>query len=205
MSKNIQLIAWVVFIAVVGGALFYALTGNSNSQSATTAPASESQETINVEILKYSDYSCPACKQYIPFEERLKEDFGDNITIEYRHYPLSGFRYSELAARVVEAAGEQGKKKEMHDKVFDGQELWTQGNAEEIFETYALELDLDIDQFENDLNSDRIREAVARQKSEGQRRMVQSTPTFFINGQRVQQNPRDYAQFRSLVEMYMNR
>ncbi len=93
----------------------------------------------------------------------------------------------------------------MHDKVFDGQELWTQGNAEEIFETYALELDLDIDQFENDLNSDRIREAVARQKSEGQRRMVQSTPTFFINGQRVQQNPRDYAQFRSLVEMYMNR
>lgn len=205
MSKNIQLIAWVAFIAIVGVALFYAFTGNSDSQPATATATSDSQEARTVEVLKYSDYSCPACKQYIPFQERLKEDFGDNITIEYRHFPLGGFRYSELAARAVEAAGEQGRKKEMHDKVFDGQELWTQGNAEEIFESYAMELDLDMGQFENDLNSDRIREAVARQRSEGQRRMVQSTPTFFINGQRVQQNPRDYDQFRALVEMHMYR
>jgi len=205
MSKNIQLIAWVAFIALVGGVLFYVFSGNNGNQPATATATSDAQEARNVEILKYSDYSCPACKMFIPFQERLKEDFGDNISIEYRHFPLSGFRYSDLAARVVEAAGEQGKKEEMHDKVFDGQELWTQGNAEEIFEIYAMEIDLDMDQFERDLNSDRIRDAVARQRSEGQRRMVQSTPTFFINGQRVQQNPRDYAQFRSLVEMHMYR
>ncbi len=202
MSKNIQVIAWVAFIAIVGGVLFYTLAGEGNTEG--TATQGE-QEPRKVEILKYSDYSCPACKQYIPLQEQLKQDFGDQVTIEYRHFPLSGFQFSDLAARAVEAAGEQGMKKEMHDKVFEGQEVWTRGNAGEIFMTYAEELGLDLDLFENDLNSERIRETVSRQRSEGQRRMVQSTPTFFINGQRLQQNPQSYDQFRSIVEMYMYR
>jgi protein-disulfide isomerase len=202
MSKNIQVIAWVAFIAIVGGVLFYTLAGEGNPEG--TATQGE-QEPRKVEILKYSDYSCPACKHYIPLQEQLKRDFGDQVTIEYRHFPLSGFQYSELAARSVEAAGEQGKKKEMHDLIFEGQEVWTRGNAEEIFFSYAEELDLNLVRFESDLNSERIRETVARQRSEGQRRMVQSTPTFFINGQRLQQNPQNYNQFRSIVEMYMYR
>lgn len=204
MRKYIQLSSWIVFIALSAGVLFYACSGSEEGQSASSASAStEQQQPQQVEILKYSDYSCPACKLYIPLEEQLKQDFGDNISITYRHFPLSGFQHSELAARAVEAAGEQGMKKEMHDKVFDGQEVWSNGNAESIFMTYAEELGLNMEQFESDLNSERIREAVESQRAEGQRRMVQSTPTYFINGQRIRQNPQNYQQFHSIVEMYM--
>jgi protein-disulfide isomerase len=205
MSKNVQVIAWVAFIAIVGGVIFYSLSGDNNGSSSDTGTVSGTQEARSVQMLKYSDYSCPACKAYIPFQEQLKRDFGDQLTIEYRHFPLGGFQYSELAARAVEAAAEQGRKKEMHDRIFDEQERWTQGGAEEFFLTFAMEIGLDIEQFEADLHADRIRERVQSQRAEGERRMVQSTPTFFINGQRIQQNPQSYEQFRSIVEMYMYR
>lgn len=203
MSKYFQLSTRIAIILLTAGVLFYACSGNEEDRSANSATASNEQEPRQIEILKYSDYSCPACKLYIPLQEQLKRDFGDNITITYRHFPLGGFQHSELAARSVEAAGEQGMKKEMHDKVFEGQEIWSNGDAESIFRGYAVDLGLDMEQFENDLNSERIRETVQRQRAEGERRMVQSTPTFFINGQRVRQNPQNYEQFRSIVEMYM--
>jgi len=203
MSKNVQIIAWIAFVALVGGVIFYTLTESNGSDNPVTA-ASDT-EPQRVEILKYSDYSCPTCKQFIPLQEQLKRDFGENVTIEYRHFPLSGFQYSDLAARAVEAAAEQGQKKEMHDRIFDGQSTWTQGNAEQIFISYAEEIGLDLDQFRQDLDASHVRERVNRQRAEGERRMVQGTPTYFINGQRVRQLPQNYGQFRSLVEMYMYR
>ncbi|MEX1062468.1 MAG: thioredoxin domain-containing protein [Balneolaceae bacterium] len=201
MSKNIQLIAWVAFIAIAGGVVVYTLQNRNGNDG--TASATDNSEAQHVEILKYSDYSCPACKAYIPIQKELERQFGDKLTIEYRHFPLGGFEHSELAARAVEAAAEQGRREEMHDKVFEEQQVWSSGNAEEIFMSYAEEFGLDQEQFERDLHSDEIRERVQRQKSEGSRRMVQGTPTFFINGQRVQQNPQNYSQFESIVEMHM--
>ncbi len=203
MSKNIQLVAWIAFIALVGGVLYFGVFGNNNDNQQTA----DRGETVaqQVEILKYSDYQCPACKQYIPLQNQLKRDFGDQLTIEYRHFPLDGFQYSRLAAYVVEAAARQGHKEEMHDMIFAGQEVWSQGNAEQIFRDYAEQIGLDMEQFEQDLQDEEIHQLVERQRNEGQRRLVQGTPTFFINGQRVRQNPQSYDQFRSLVEMHMYR
>lgn len=201
MKNKVQLIAWIAFIVIVGGAIVYALQ-NDIQEGPVNEMAAQPQK---VEILKYSDYSCPACKHYIQFQEQLKRDFGDNISIEYRHFPLGSFQHSELAARAVEAAAEQGRKNDMHDKVFEGQQVWSGGDAEEIFLSYAEELDLDIGQFQSDIQSEEIGERIRRQRAEGERRMVRSTPTFFVNGQRIQQNPENYNQFKSLVEMHMYR
>ena len=202
MNKTFQTLAWVLFAAVVIGALIYGFSQNSNNQAEATVSQSEPQK---VEILKYSDYQCPACKIYIPLQEQLKRDFGDNLTIEYRHFPLSGHQFAELAARSTEAARNQGHFKEMHDMIFEGQETWSQGNARSIFFEYAEEIGLDMDRFEEDIDSEEVRNIVQRQKAEGQRRMVNATPTFFINGQRLRQNPQSYEQFKSIVEMYMYR
>lgn len=204
MSKSLQSFAWIAFVVVVIGALVYGLTGNDSSQSQSeTATSSEQSDPQQVTILKYSDYQCPACKAYIPLQEQLKQEFGEMVSIEYRYFPLNGHQYAQLAAQAVEAARLQGSYEEMHDKVFEGQEIWSNGNAEEIFTGYAEEIGLDMEQFEEDLHSDEVLETIRIQKAEGERRMVRATPTFFINGQKLQQNPQSYQQFRSIVEMYM--
>jgi len=202
-KKTVQIYLFVAFLIIAGGALYYGLSGNSDSNS---APADRGDRTAQkVEILKYSDYSCPACRDMVQPVRQLKEDFGDMVEINYRHFPLSGFQFSRLASHTVEAAREQGHFQEMHDMIFENQAEWSRGNAPSIFEGYAEELGLDMEQFRADVESEEIGERVENQRQEGIRRTVNATPTFFINGRKLQQNPQSYAQFKSIVELQMYR
>jgi protein-disulfide isomerase len=127
------------------------------------------------------------------------------VQITYKHFPLSGFQYSRLAAHASEAAREQGKFHEMHDLIFENQAQWSRGNARELFMGYAEQLNLDMEQFREDIESEEIAQRVENDRQEGLRRTVNSTPTFFVNGRKLQQNPQGYEQFKSIVELYMYR
>ncbi len=199
-SKNIQVIAFAVFVVVVGVAIYMGVSGNSSDNDERNE-----QTAQQVQILKYSDFQCPACKTFVPAVKQLERDYGDLIDFEYRHFPLDGFQFSRLAAHSAEAAREQGKFMEMHDLIFEYQEEWSAGGAREMFFDFAEQLDLDMEQFEQDVDSEEIARRVESQKQEGIRRMVNSTPTFFMNGQRLRQNPQSYEQFKSIVELYMYR
>lgn len=201
-KKVIQIVAFIAFIGVAVTALYYGgVFGNSSSETQNTGP----REAQEVQILKYSDYQCPACKAYIPLEEQLKAEFGDLIEIEYRYFPLSGHQYADLAARSAEAAAQQGKFEEMHDLIFEYQEQWSRGGANEYFFDFAEQIGLDMQQFESDLESEEVQQTVDSQRQEGLRRTVNSTPTYFLNGQKLRQNPQSYEQFKAIVELYMYR
>lgn len=162
------------------------------------------QSEPKVTIVKYSDYQCPGCKYFVSIEKQLKEEYGEDIEIITKHFPLRMHEYAQLSARAVEAAREQGKHHEMHDLIFDGQEHWARGNAEGIFIGYARSLNLDMDKFRADLNSAAIQRRVMEDKNEGLDLGVNATPTFFINGHKIPQNPPTYAAFKAIVEQFMN-
>lgn len=167
-----------------------------------TTFAQESDAEIN--IVKYSDYQCPACKYFVSIEEQLKEEYGERISITTKHFPLSMHQYAGLASRVAEAAREQGKYEEMHEMIFAGQEQWARGNAEAIFIGYAKSLGLDEETFRTDMNSADMNRIVMDQRREGIEKEIRSTPTFFINGEMIEQNPPNYDAFKALVESYMD-
>ena len=160
--------------------------------------------TAKIKLVKYSDFQCPACKYFVSIEEQLKEEYGDDISIEYKHFPLNMHEYAQLAARASEAARVQGKFHEMHDLIFAGQEQWARGNAEAMFIGYARELDLDVEQFRNDMNSADMQRIVMDDKREGIDLNVNSTPTFYINGMEVEQNPGTFEGFKSLIETVLD-
>lgn len=202
-KKVIQSVAFIAFIGVAITALYYGgVFGNSSTD---TAESNTQRTAQKVHILKYSDYQCPACKAYIPLQEQLKAEFGDMIEIEYRYFPLQGHQYADLAARAAEAARQQDRFKEMHDLIFEYQEQWSQGGARDYFFDFAEQIGLDMEQFESDLESEEVQQTVNSQLQEGMRRTVNSTPTFFLNGQKLRQNPQSYEQFKAIVELYMYR
>lgn len=200
-KKLIQTIAFVAFLGVAITALYYGGVFGNSTQTENSAQ----RVAKKVTILKYSDYQCPACKAYIAVEDQLKQEFGEMIEFEYRYFPLRGHQYSDIAAWSAEAANRQGKFKEMHDMIFANQEVWSKGNARELFFDYAEQIGLDMEQFEADVESEDVHETVNSQKQEGIRRTVNSTPTYFLNGQKLRQNPRSYEQFKAIVELYMYR
>lgn len=202
-----QIIGFFIVIAIVIASLYFSgiFSGNSSSGPVKTDNTERTARTI--EILIYSDYSCPACKMYDPLTQQIGEEYGDNVILNYRHFPLDSFPNSRLAHYAAEAARQQGQFYDMHDLLYEFQSDWAPGhvNPREYFVRYAEGIGLDMDQFLEDLESQEIHEIVESHRQEGIRRTVSATPTFFIDGHKLRQNPQSYEQYQSIVELYMYR
>jgi len=191
-----------ILLLFTGLMLGDAVVKNAKAQSSSV----ESDEQATITITEYSDYQCPACGYYHPIVKKLKEKYGDQINMNYKFYPLNSHRYAALAARAAQAAKNQGKFLEMHNMLFQNQKQWSQStNPGPTFVNYARELNLDIEQFRNELNSRETQEAVMKEKQEGRRAGVRATPTFIIEGEQVSSLPKSFAEFDQLVQQYLNK
>lgn len=162
-------------------------------------------ESAAVTIVEYSDFQCPFCAQAAPIVDQVLSDYPEDVRVIYRHFPLRQIHaQAQLASEAAEAAGKQGKFWEMHDVLFANQSQWS-GNlsARGIFETYAEALGLDVDQFKIDLQDRALSEKVDNDYQSGVAAGVQGTPTFFVNGERLQ-TP-NYAGFVSAIDAEIER
>lgn len=71
-----------------------------------------------IKIMEYTDFECPYCNRAFPTIEALLAKYGNNISLEYRSFPLSFHADAQKAAEAALCAGDQGKFWEMHDKMF---------------------------------------------------------------------------------------
>lgn len=158
-------------------------------------------ESAKAVLVEYSDFQCPACATYNPLVKQLLKDFEGKIFYVYRFFPLTQIhKNAELSSYAAYAAHLQGKFGPMQDKLFENQKSWSEdSNAKEIFISYAKKLDLNMAKFEEDINSDSTKQFVLSQEKSAISLGINSTPTFFLNGNRIQ-NPRSYEEFKNLIE-----
>jgi len=148
-------------------------------------------------LVEYSDFQCPSCKgahdilKTIDASGSANFEITKKVAFVYRYFPLSQIHdKANISAYVAEAAGIQGKFWEMSDLLFDNQQSWSTSNdpQNEFFLKYATELKLNIDQFKKDLSSAVVKDRVNSELKEAEQIGVNSTPTFFLNGQKVDVN-----------------
>ncbi|MCX7996596.1 MAG: DsbA family protein [Patescibacteria group bacterium] len=153
-------------------------------------------------LIKFSDYQCPACAFAHDFVKGLDSDpdITGNIKFVYMHFPLIGIHpFANDAAFAAEAAGKQGKFFEMSDMIFENQQTWSSGgDAKGTFRKYAEDLGLNMEQYDTDVASNEIKTKVAEDAARGAQAGVNGTPTFFLDGRRV--NVRSYDAFRKLLK-----
>lgn len=121
-----------------------------------------------------------------PVMEQLKDDYGDDLQVIYRHLPLISIHdKAQITAEAAEAAGAQGKFWEMHDLLYENQAEWSSLSESEIIEKlveYAEEIELeDLDQFETNLEEGTYSDAVVAEYQEAVDAGLTSTPTFLVN------------------------
>lgn len=133
--------------------------------------------------------------------KRLSEEYKDRVKFVVRYFPLPGHQNSMTSASAVEAAGKQGKYWEMHDIVFENQRDWgeKQNATPEIFEGYAKQLGLNFTKFQQDVTSQEVKNRIERDKNTGTKLGIQGTPTFFLNGKKIE-NPRGYEEFKKMLD-----
>lgn len=153
-----------------------------------------------VVLIEYSDFQCPACAIYSALLKRLSEEYTDNLLIAFRHFPLTTIHKNAYsAAKAAESAGRQGKFWEMHDMLFEYQNDWEKdSNPKDKFVGYANELGLDEETFKKDFESQEIKDNVENDLMSANSMGLNSTPTFFLNGKKVQ--PTSFEGLKNLIE-----
>ena len=155
-----------------------------------------------VTLVEFGDFQCPACAAYEPIVRQVLNDNKDTVKFSYRHFPLTQIHKNALlAAKATEAAALQGKFWEMHDILYDKQDEWGSSlNARDFIMVYATTIGIKKSaQFASDLESAVVEEKILAEFREGVKLGVQGTPTFFINGKKID-SPRDLASFNKLIK-----
>ena len=138
-------------------------------------------ESATVLIEEFSDLQCPACAHASPLVEDLIRNNPDLAKFEYYHFPLPQHQWSFQAAEASECAGDQGKFFEYVDLAFKNQKNLTQDNLKSL----AGQLGLNQAVFDECLKSRVKAGRVKADLLEGRKRGVDSTPSFYVNGEYV--------------------
>ena len=140
---------------------------------------------------EYSDYQCPFCSRFV--NETLpslesNQIAGGEVVLVFHDFPLPSHPQAPEAHEAAYCAGEEGAAAywAMHDALFENLNNWAnQNDPTELFNGYAAEIGLDVEQFRACLESGEFTDRVEQSIRAGAQRGVNSTPSFFINGQQL--------------------
>lgn len=154
-----------------------------------------------ITLVEYLDFECEACGFYYPYVKQLTKEFNNDVRFVSRYFPLPGHKNGLPAALAVEAASKQDKYWEMYDIIFENQKNWGERAVADptIFEEYAKKIGLNMTKFKKDVDSKTVKDRVERDRLSGEQLGVDATPTFYLNGEKLQ-NPRSPEDFKNIIK-----
>ncbi|MBK6725164.1 MAG: thioredoxin domain-containing protein [Acidobacteria bacterium] len=221
------IIGVVALVAVLGGWWMYsssksgpATNTNSNSTAKNTqqpkspgippnAPAGANppnqtgSPTAAVTIEEFADFQCGSCAAAHPVVNEIKSTYGSRIRFIFRNYPLSIPAHDKAyeAAVAVEAAGLQGKFWDMQNLLFNNQQTWTAAPTyKTMWKEYATKVGLDVPKWENDMAGLSAKSRVDADMARGKAIGVNSTPSFYVNGNAVPYAEATVAGLKKLID-----
>ncbi len=212
MTSETKLMIGVVVVAILllGG---FSLTAKPKTSPVTqtaqsidtTGAVAQGPEDAPVTIVEFADFQCPACGQAYPILQRVLKEYEGKIRFVHRHYPLTQIHKNALvAAEASEAAKAQNKFWQMHDQLFEHQRDWADtSDPQPFFDQYAKALDLNLDDFKTFIKDKKGEERITADQAEGDKLKVDSTPTFYVNGQGITGVP-TYDNLKSMIDGILN-
>jgi protein-disulfide isomerase len=202
---GVAAVAAVAVLIVAGG-----LLRSNNNQVQTTSAAQRDGRILGdtsapVVITAWEDFQCPVCKAAnASVLATIIQEYVDTgkAQLQYRYFSFLGDE-SKRAAEAAEAAAAQGKFWEYHDALFNYQGAENSGAfSDDRLRQLAQLVGLDMDKFNASLDSGEYKGVVNAELQEGKNLGVTGTPTFFVNGEKVQ-DWRDIDAFRSLINSFL--
>jgi len=150
-----------------------------------------SQELV---LLMFSDFQCPYCQKAHATVKAFMAKHRDRVTLVYKHLPLAVHAQAYPAALATWAADRQGKFWEYGDALFERQD----NLGEEVYRQTAKSLQLDLEQFERDRNSEAAKRAIGADLRMAEALAIGGTPFFALNGE-VIRGAVDLAEFEQAL------
>ena len=161
-----------------------------------------------VTIIEYSDFQCPFCGRFARETEPLilqNYVVTGKVRMIYRTFGDWIGPESLLAAEAAYCAGDQGKFWDFHDILFYNQHGENEGAfSRPRIETMAKMLGLNMDQFNQCLDSHKYQKQAMQDLQDGKAAGVKGTPSFVIiapdGSQQFIEGALPYARFQEAIE-----
>jgi len=168
-----------------------ALTGLASAQEVDLSDIGYvlGSEEAPITVVEMGDFACSACALFHQTTWRdILAEYIEEGTVVWRHVPfVLGFPKGDDATKAAECAADQGQYWEMHDVLFARQAHWTEPrNPKDTLVGYAAELGLDVEAFETCYDKNHGKDRTKRANRAAKELGVRATPTFYINGFRIQ-------------------
>ena len=207
------IIAIVLAVAVVGLAFLLRSGRNTESFNAVPTPQSGTEqqrklpEGVVVTLEEFGDYQCPPCGMLHPTLKKLKQEFGSNLNFVFRNLPLTTIHKNALAAaQAAKAARVQDHFWEMHDLLYENQDLWKDDiNPQSIFMKFAADLGLDTARFTRDMDDKQVKLRIEADQSAAAELGINGTPTLLIDGRQLRPEVTNSEGIRKGIEFVMGR
>ena len=129
-------------------------------------------------IVEFSDFQCPFCKQAKDGLFTFSASHPD-IQIVYKNFPLTQIHDQAMpSAKAAWASGKQGKFWQYHNQLFDSQDSL----GDDLYQTIAQNLKLDLDRFNHDRNSSSATTAIEADIKQAEELGITGTPFFLVLG-----------------------
>ena len=176
----------VVLLGIVGFSVF-------NHSNRPTAPAvsearlsdfpAKGPADAPVVITEFGDFGCHSCQQWhqLGFFDQMLQQFGDQIRIEWRDFPVIMPPFSGKAALAGQCAHDQGLFWRFHDITYERQNFSALRDDDLRF--YAQQAGADMEPFNQCFDSNQHRQVVSLNEQAARTLGLRGTPGFAINGQ----------------------
>ena len=213
LSTNARIsIGIAAAFVVIAGVLLAVNAGRSDQaaapkpESATTTDVDKHERLVRpdshklgtapdgkVTFVEFLDFECEACRAAFPAVEQLRKEYAGKVTFVARYFPIPSHFNAERAARAVEAASKQGKFEQMYQKMYESQTEWAEQQvpADDRFRAYAKDLGLDLAAFDKAYADPATLARVKKDAADGEALGVTGTPTFFLNGSKLEPKSAD--------------
>ncbi|MBI4281070.1 DsbA family protein [Candidatus Uhrbacteria bacterium] len=159
------------------------VAAESGQTYATADDPSLGSPSAKLIVVEFADFGCPFSREASFTLRELAARFPDRFSYIYRDFPIDELHpEARLAAEAGECAKELGNFWAFHDKLYQNQR---QLKREDLLR-YGQEIGLDEPAFQVCLDSGRYAAEVEADYAEGKAAGVIGTPTFFLNGVRVE-------------------
>jgi protein-disulfide isomerase len=160
----------------------------------TAGKPSTGPKDAPVVLIEFSDYECPRCAEIQSLVKQVLAAYPTKVRMVSREFPLSRHVYARKAAQAALCAFEQGKYWEYTALLYKNQLALD----ESYLMQYAALVGMDKANLAAHLKSGFHEKAVQEDLDEGLQVGVNGTPTFFINGKRLED--RSFEGFKQAID-----
>ncbi|MDA9601692.1 DsbA family protein [Alphaproteobacteria bacterium] len=170
-------------------------------------PLHQAVSAESVDIIEFSSFSCSHCASFHneTLIELKESEFFENINYYVVDFPLN---QAAFYASVI-ASCDQSIRPSYVDLVYANYDIWTEAASGEkmieLLNSYGLQLGLEDEQLQSCLTNEVLQnEILSLQVASQETFGIESTPTFLINGEKIQGN-RPSTEFIKIIKKELNK